>query len=115
MKTIKLSNSDDVVLVSDIDFDEISRYKWFLKRAKSPIGQGHIKYYYAARSKTITTNGKRKVYTIWLHRFIMGNPKGFDVHHKDRNKLNCQRENLEILSPITHGSISRESAKSIPF
>jgi len=34
MKTIKLFNSDKVVLVDDSDFDEMSKYNWTLTESK---------------------------------------------------------------------------------
>jgi hypothetical protein len=42
--------------------------------------------------------------SVLLHRFILGAPKGFDVHHRDGDKLNNRRSNLEIKSPGEHRS-----------
>jgi hypothetical protein len=102
MKTIKLTNSEAVVLVSDEDFERVNQHKWFLKRAKGQAG-----YYYAARS--YRDNGKVK--TMWLHRFLTDAKSGEDVHHKDRDKLNCQRDNMQCTDPATHGGLHDD----IPF
>ena len=108
MKVIILTNSDAVVLVNDTDYDRVSKYKWFLKRAKGCDEDGNP-YYYAAHS---VRKGK-KVRTVWLHRFIMNEPDS-DVHHRDGNKLNCRRGNLEIIDHTEHGQRYR-GADEIPF
>ena len=99
MKVIPLTNSESVVLVSDADYERVSQYKWFLKRAKGRPGTTD-KYYYAARSQRV---GK-KVKTIWLHRFLTDAKSGEDVHHKNRDKLDCQQHNIKPIDPEIHGS-----------
>ena len=107
MKTIPLTNSEAVVLVSDIDYEHVNQFTWFLKSAKGG-------FLYAARS--YRENGKVK--TMWLHRFLAEPEDGEHVHHCDHDKLNCQRDNLRSLDPVTH---SRESGiyaatgDTIPF
>lgn len=44
-----------------------------------------------------------------LHRFIMGNPDGL-VDHINRNKLDCRRKNLRVISKSLNG-INRASSK----
>jgi hypothetical protein len=113
MKTIPLTNSEAVVLVSDEDYKRVSQYKWFLKRAKGRPGTTD-KYYYAARSQRI---GK-KVKTVWLHRFLSNEPDG-DVHHADGDKLNCQQDNLEPIDHDIHGQRYRGAEQidndNVPF
>lgn len=36
---------------------------------------------------------------ILLHRYVMGDPLGLIVDHKDRNRLNCCRYNLRVVPP----------------
>lgn len=40
---------------------------------------------------------------VKLHALIVGTPKGMDTHHRDENKLNNKRSNLEVLTPQEHG------------
>lgn len=43
-----------------------------------------------------------KTYTIRLHVEIMHPRPGYEVHHIDRNPLNCLRSNLENATPSDH-------------
>jgi len=118
MKAIPLTNSESVVLVSDADYKRVSRYKWFLKRAKGRPGITD-KYYYAARSVYAgrKPDGRQITKTVWLHRFLSDEPDG-DVHHKDGDKLNCQQDNLESINHDLHGQKYRGAEKindDIPF
>ena len=79
MKEIILSDGSKTQ-VSDVDFESLSRHKWYLKKG------------YAVRN--IGSRGKQK--TIFMHRVIMSNPAGMSVDHKDQNPLNNQRSNLRI-------------------
>jgi hypothetical protein len=36
---------------------------------------------------------------ILLHRYVMGDPPGLLVDHRDRNRLNCCRHNLRVVPP----------------
>lgn len=93
MKTIKLTNSDKCAIVSDCDFDHVNKYRWFLKNTRG-------NEYYVARSYR---DGK-KVKTMYLHRFIMNCPDDLQVDHKDMNRLNNTRENLECVSNAENNS-----------
>lgn len=37
-----------------------------------------------------------------IHRIIAKAPKGMDVHHRNENKLDNRKENLELISPSEH-------------
>lgn len=37
-----------------------------------------------------------------LHRLLMGSPKGKHIHHKNLNKLDNRKQNLQVLSPKKH-------------
>lgn len=78
MKLIKLSQ-DKYVQVDDSDFDLLNQFKWCC----STTG-------YAVREATNKT--------IYMHRFIMGEPKGMQVDHKNLNTFDCQRHNLRIVT-----------------
>ena len=80
MKKISLTNGG-VTLISDEDYSEVSKYKWFLKR------ETH-------KESVIRTIGK-----ISLSRFLLNPPKGMLVDHIDGNRLNNQRENIRICTP----------------
>lgn len=77
------------VLVSDEDFEKVSKFKWQAHTNQS-------KKWYAKR-KFKLPNGKRK--TVFLHRFILDPPEELHVDHIDGDGLNNTRENLQLLSP----------------
>lgn len=81
MKTISLTKNA-FAIVDDGDFDELSKYKWFL----SSNG-------YAMRSIHL---GKRKSVAVCMHRQILGLGKGekIDVDHINMNHLDNRRDNL---------------------
>jgi len=91
MKFIPLTNSDQQAIVSDIDYERVMQYRWMLKH------NGHGGYY-VARS----VRQKSNVATILLHRFIMQPDDGYDVHHKNGNKFDCSRSNLELIEHNLH-------------
>ena len=91
MRTIPLTNSEQMIIVSDTDYERIMQHRWMLKH------NGHGGYY-VARS----VRRKSHVITIHLHRFIMQPDDGYDVHHRDGNKLDCSRENLELIEHSMH-------------
>uniref|UniRef100_A0A6M3JE21 Putative homing endonuclease n=1 Tax=viral metagenome TaxID=1070528 RepID=A0A6M3JE21_9ZZZZ len=94
MKTIPLTNSDQTAIVSDIDYDRVMQYRWMLKHN----GKGG---YYIARS----VRRKSHVTTVHLHRFIMQPDDGYDVHHRNGNKLDCRRNNLETITHAGHAEL----------
>jgi len=65
-------------MVSDEDYDSVSRYTWWLH-----------KYGYAITR----INGR----SVPMHRYLMGFPKQL-VDHRDLDRLDNQRENLRLCS-----------------
>lgn len=90
MRTITLS-SGEKVMVDDADYAHLSTFKWHMHKSG---GRGHRNLFYAARSQR---EGKR-VTTIRMHRQITDCPRGMEVDHVDKNGLNNQRYNLEIVT-----------------
>lgn len=84
MKIIPLTQNK-VTLVSDEDFEELNKHKWYAYKNRN--------VFYALRHLKIE-NGKQT--TISMHRTIVNTPKGMFTDHKDGNGLNNQRENLRV-------------------
>jgi hypothetical protein len=78
MKEIKLTKGL-VALVDDVEYEELSKYKW--------SWGGH----YAMRKDS---NGK----TVYLHRQILNAPKDMQVDHINRDRLDNRRQNLRIVT-----------------
>lgn len=85
MKEIKLTQGLSA-LVDDEDFEWLNQWKWYAHKRHGST--------YAIRN--IQVGDKRSA--IKMHRLIMGleNVEGKMVDHKDRNGLNCQRNNLRV-------------------
>jgi hypothetical protein len=82
------------VLVSDEDFEELSRYAW------APHVSQHTGKIYAGRLETFwcPVLQKKRRHKIYMHRQITHAPHGWVVDHRDRDTLNNQRRNLRITS-----------------
>lgn len=88
MRTISLSDSKYVAIISKEDYRKVNRYKWyahFSAGTSRKVGQPYAR---------ATINGKK----IYLHRFIMEAPEWMHVDHKNHQTLDCRRSNLEIVS-----------------
>ncbi len=85
MKEIPLTQNQ-VVLVSDKDYDWLNTVKWYA--AWCSVRHG----FYAKRNGYI--NSKRR--SILMHRLIMNAQPGQQIDHIDHNLLNDQRENLRF-------------------
>lgn len=75
---------------ADIDFCDLRRvikHSWCLRKyggkGKTTYGEANIK-----------TDGKWK--RVLLHRFLLQPPPEVFIDHKDRNGLNCRRDNLRM-------------------
>jgi len=89
MKQIKLSGKNGegkIVLVDDKDYEYLNQFKWFALVASNKID------YYAARSKCIIIDNKKK-YPHWLmHRDIMKVDDPYTlIDHINHNTLDNQR------------------------
>jgi len=81
--TLKIAGFD--ILVDDDMADTVLQHKWHVQSR-------HRGIYFAASMGQ--GGGKKK--TVFLHRFIMGDPKGKFVDHKFGNHFDNRRENLRI-------------------
>lgn len=80
MKIIHL-NKGYYTKVDDEDFEKLSLYKWTLQSENEMYSKRNHK-------------GK----TLYLHREIINCPKGYQVDHRDGDRLNNQRYNLRVCS-----------------
>ena len=85
MKIIPLTRGYSAI-VDDDDYERLSQHKWYVEirgtKTKPAI--------YAARS--IYVEKKKK--NIYMHRVILGTPKGVLTDHKNHNGLDNRKENL---------------------
>lgn len=86
MKTILLTKGQ-VAIVDDADHAVLSRYKWCCSGCGSRL-------IYAVG----TVNGR----VVSMHRFLVQPPTGYEVHHRDSNTLNNQRDNLQAITRRAH-------------
>lgn len=73
------------------DYEKIKDKKWYAAYKKNAD-----KYYVQHTNYLGTINGKAKYKLIYLHRYIMDEPKGLVIDHKNRNPLDNRRDNLVI-------------------
>jgi len=76
MKLIPLTQGK-FAKVDDEDFDSASKLKWSAHRFGNT--------FYAVRKGP-----------VYLHRFLMGDPVGMLVDHKNHDGLDCRRENMRV-------------------
>lgn len=90
------------ILVDDEDYEMLSQFKWHVSKTNTHT-------LYAMRHAVI--NGKRT--KVYLHREILKNPSSL-IDHKDRNGLNCQKNNMRISNKSENGQ-NRNPSGAIPF
>lgn len=86
MKYLSLANSDQLVMVDDDIYEQVKDRSWRL----IPVSGGKIYVGWKTHK-----NGKDV--TVYLHRLVMGFPKGM-VDHWDHNIFDCRRENLRVVT-----------------
>lgn len=92
MATISLSRGGEV-LVDDADFEWLSQYKWYFKAG------------YACRYVPGSGYGKKDYTEQYMHHLICGHTPARsegNIHHKNGNRLDNRRSNLEFLTPVEH-------------
>lgn len=73
-------------LVDKDDYELLVEHEWFY------TGSG-----YACRN--IWHYNLQSSRAIFLHRVVMGEPKGMQIDHRDGNRLDCRKQNLRICNP----------------
>ena len=71
---MKCSNCDDTFLIDEADFERVKEYTWH------KVGK-----YIRAKVNNIA---------IYIHIFIKGDREGFEIDHKNRNRLDNRQDNL---------------------
>jgi hypothetical protein len=77
-----------VALIDDSDYERVGQIKWHA--VKEPNGKFHAMGW---------VNGRH----IKLHRFLMGASPGEEVDHIDRNRLDCQWDNMRLVTSSENG------------
>lgn len=104
MREIPLTQGK-VALVDDEDYERVVVTNWCAVKSEGGI-------WYALSA--ITTNGRR-IYPL-LHRFILNAPAGRKVDHKNRDGLDCRRENLRFATTSQNAmNMRRSRSSSSPF
>lgn len=82
MKVLDLVTPGFAALVDDSDYELLKDFRWYALQGPNTT--------YATRAE-----GRK---TVYLHREIMKPEAGKRIDHIDHNGLNCQRENLRIVT-----------------
>jgi hypothetical protein len=108
MRILKVKDCD--VLLDDGDFVRFCRLKWKIRSTKDKTAG---KYICCNKRVWIQSEQRFRRKTIYLHRAIVCPPYGLDlptnieVHHRNGNELDNQRNNLEKLVREEHNKLTR--------
>lgn len=87
-----------VAIVSAEDFRRVSKHSWHTHMSAGSR-RSHGQPYARA-----CIDGRK----VYLHRLIAGAPEDMHVDHKNRQTLDCRRENLEITTPAENQARKRK-------
>lgn len=91
MKIIVLTQNK-FSLVDDEDVEKLNKYKWSVHTDGYAVrGILDKDYYYK-------NNRKKKILTIYMHRFVMNTPKNMEIDHINGNRLDNRKSNLRIVT-----------------
>lgn len=94
MKKISLGNGN-FTIVDDEDYEKLNQFRWY------KAGRGYV----------LGRMGTKKV--LKMHRVITNAPKGMEVDHKNRNKLDNRKTNLQIVTHIQNMQNIKKSTSGI--
>lgn len=97
-KTIPLSRGL-VAVVDDGDYESLSAHKW------SAVPHGYC--FYAMRSEGVRPHRR----TVYMHRAILGAPRGVQVDHVDGDGLDNRRGNLRAATQ-SQNNLNRRIGKN---
>jgi hypothetical protein len=83
---IKIKEFD--VIIDDDDFEIVSKNTWTPMRARQKAGQVYFRRVQVIDGRNVD---------LYLHRVIMGIPKGLVIDHINRNTLDCRKSNLRAV------------------
>ncbi|MFN3851950.1 MAG: hypothetical protein ACK4NY_21110 [Spirosomataceae bacterium] len=86
MKEIELK-SNIVVFIDDEDYDKVKDYCWSVSKS------GNFQY-----ARAFYKIGNKQKSVLLQHLIVGKPPKGQRILFKDKNALNCQKENIEFVS-----------------
>jgi len=106
MKQITLTNGMKT-MVDDGDFNTLNAFTWTYHESNKNK-QGYV-------VRREGSSRKRTIKRIFMARQIMNPPNGFEVDHRDRNKLNNQRYNLRICTPAQNKMNTRKPSNETGY
>lgn len=115
MATINLINSDKIVLIDDMNFEFLNKFRWYLLENSKKTSRYAVcgqRKYLEKSGVDISSSGK----VIWMHRLLMNFPNNFQVDHINGNSLDNRCFNLRICTASENGknrSISNNNSLGV--